>query len=195
MPNLTMKICSVVLLVVGFSYGQSSEEYFIKGRAYTLYGNAASACRMYQEAYQKDSTSVTLGEVYGRSLVGVGKANEGAAILRGAAEERIKVCSWSKAFSLYWDIFLVTGSYSDGNMLAFTMFWEGVENQDTLKIEKAEKVWKVLEIRAMKENKLDTAKVIVDLRKKANYEASSKSKNPPTLKIFQSDIGTSEPLV
>jgi len=174
-----MRTCLTILLLMAIGYASNeSEDLFIKGNASAVAGQDSLACYYYEQAYREDSSSITLKETLSHALIKTGRLNEAVVVLRSVVKIYESKESWSEAFIIYRYIYDITKSLFDGNKVALTLFYAGVNDYDTFKMGQANRVWDYMTNRAILKKKLDSAIYITDTRIKANYYAIFFLKQP-----------------
>jgi len=168
-----IKIILTVLVVGSLCYASNpaSEELFIQGEAYRLqaHGQDSSkylvmACYYFERAYKEDSTTSTLQEVYGNSLLGIKDTINAISILKKSAYSYSSEKNWLKAFAIFKNLYDLTGNYADGAMLGLMIFNQGIETKDSLWLNKAVELWEKLSNRAQAKNDLKGLSQIQKIR-------------------------------
>lgn len=177
-----MKSFILLLTVVGL-VSASDFTAFLKGRSCSWQGQDSLACFYYGEALQKDTSSITLKELYAESLQKVGKKDSAIAFFSEVAAYYEKSQEWSKALEVY--VILCHKSSPDyyyyGNKASLMGYYVGMLTGNLAKIENSNKLWDIFMEEAVKENKIEAVKLIKDTRIEAakKVEILKTSKKPP----------------
>jgi len=156
----TKWIVILCLLAISVSAStESSEAYFLQAKAFEYQGKDTVASYYYGLAYQEDRRSLALGEIYGKSLMKVGMEKDGINILREVTKGMSRAEQWKKAEELGRYIYMTAKDPSDGNLLAYTYFLDGLKTKDPNKKWTARSLWNSLTSEAIKEGRLDDANI------------------------------------
>jgi hypothetical protein len=178
----------IILLAITAGYtSQASEDLFLKGHNYELQGQDSLANVFYGRACKEDPQSSSLLEIYSKSLLKVKDTASYLVNLRIAGEMRIKEHNWNAVYLDYKALFGVSKSLLDGNVMSLAIFKDGIENNDSLKINCANKIWDFLIKRAITYKFSDITDQLINTRSQAYEEAASfkapKKKCPSYLKV------------